>query len=88
MGMNARNGTFSRLAGGFAAAWLKFAGALGRINSFLLLSVVFYVFLTPLALLYRAVSGRGRSCFFYKDTVTMFRDGTPDRSPSSFEKTW
>ena len=86
--MNAPNGTLRRLAGEVAAAWLKFAEVLGRINSFILLSVVFYVFLTPVALLYRAVAGRGRSGFFYKDSASMFKDAVQDQSPSSFEKTW
>ncbi len=33
--------------------WLRFAEILGRINSTILLSLIFFVFLTPLALLMR-----------------------------------
>jgi len=36
-----------------ALAWLKFAELLGNVNSFLILSFIFYLFLTPVAFLYR-----------------------------------
>src|SRR6218665_3853868 len=36
-----------------AWVWLKFAEILGRINSTILLSLIFFIFLTPIALLMR-----------------------------------
>ncbi len=37
------------LAGIIAKAWYKLAELLGRINGFILLTILFYLFLTPLA---------------------------------------
>ena len=44
----------SRLAGGIEWLWMKLAQALGWVNSRILLSVVYYIFLLPLALIRRA----------------------------------
>ncbi|MFM6949085.1 MAG: SxtJ family membrane protein [Aquirufa sp.] len=35
--------------------WLKFAQVLGRINSYILLTIIFFVFLTPIALLMKII---------------------------------
>lgn len=43
----------SRLAAGIEWLWLKFAEILGWINSRILLSIVYFIFLFPLALLRR-----------------------------------
>lgn len=88
MTINTRSKTFNRLAGRGLAGWLKFAGALGRVNSWLLLSVVFYVFLTPLALLYRLFNGKRGEFFANKDHGSTWRDDVPEHTPSSFGKTW
>jgi hypothetical protein len=40
-----------------ALAWLKFAEALGAVNSRLLLGAIFYLFLTPIAVLARLTRG-------------------------------
>jgi hypothetical protein len=40
-----------------AQAWLGFAGALGAVNSRILLGAIFYLFLTPISLLARLVRG-------------------------------
>jgi len=40
-----------------ALAWLKLAEVLGAVNSRILLGVIFYLFLTPIALLSRLVRG-------------------------------
>lgn len=36
-----------------ARFWLKFAQILGRVNGYVLLTIIFFVFLTPIALLMR-----------------------------------
>ena len=47
-------GLFVKPAGALIArAWLKFGGALGAVNSRIILGAVFYLFLTPIALLSR-----------------------------------
>jgi len=40
-----------------ARAWLKFGGALGAVNSRIILGAIFYLFLTPIALLARLTRG-------------------------------
>lgn len=47
-----------------ASIWLKFSYAVGTFNSRVLLSIVFYIFLTPLALVRRLV---GRSHVIMKE---------------------
>jgi len=47
-------GLFVKPAGALIArAWLKFGGLLGAVNSRLILGAIFYLFLTPIALLSR-----------------------------------
>ena len=48
---------FPTVAGWIHTGWMKLALALGWINSRILLSVVFFVFLMPVAFLQRLVSG-------------------------------
>jgi hypothetical protein len=51
-------GTFIKsLAGLIARGWLAFAHVLGTINSKIILSLIFFLFLTPLALAYRLFHG-------------------------------
>ncbi len=38
-----------------ARLWLKFAQVLGRVNGYVLLTIIFFVFLTPIALLMRLI---------------------------------
>lgn len=40
-----------------AAGWLKFGAVLGAVNSKIILGLIFYLFLTPIALLARATRG-------------------------------
>ncbi len=42
-----------RFAEMVSGLWLKFAQLLGRINGYVLLTIIFFVFLTPIALLMR-----------------------------------
>lgn len=41
----------------FAWIWMKFARMIGTVNSKVILTIIFYLFLTPISLLYRAVMG-------------------------------
>lgn len=66
----------------FHAAWMKTGHLLGRLNSFILLSVVFYVVVTPMRLLHQ---------LFSKERKFGFRTGAASywikRSPEEFAKT-
>ena len=51
-------GLFVKPAGALVArAWLTFGGALGAVNSRIILGAIFYLFLTPIALLARLTRG-------------------------------
>lgn len=72
-----------------ASAWLGFAGRLGRFNTRLLLFLVYWLVLTPVALAYRMFGG-GDSAHFRKDPGgSLFSDIEGDPcSKESFEKPW
>lgn len=51
-------GTFiKKLAFVIAQGWLKFAHILGAFNTKVILTLIFFLFLTPIAILYRVVKG-------------------------------
>lgn len=54
-------GILGLLSSAFAAlvtkGWMKFAEILGRINASILLTLIFFIFLTPIALLMKLISG-------------------------------
>lgn len=59
------------LARRIAQVWLRFAVALGAVNSRILLGAIFYLFLTPIALLAR---------LFREDFLHLKKRAGPDRS--------
>ena len=63
-----------------ATTWLKMAEILGQISSRILLSVVFFLFLTPLALLYRIFSKKTKDQDWIKRNHQF--------SKEEFEKVW
>ena len=48
---------FKGLSIKIARVWLKFAYFIGNINSKIILTLIFFLFLTPIAILYRIVKG-------------------------------
>lgn len=43
---------------GIIFVWEKFAKVIGTVNSYLLLSIIFFIFLTPIALLMKVFKGK------------------------------
>ena len=71
-----------------AKAWLTFAAGFARINSALVLGLVFYLLLTPLALCRRLFNG-GAGRFTADPGATLFEDVPAAAcARESFEKTW
>ena len=67
--------------------WMKLAWFLGLIIPNILLSVVFYLFLTPLALLSRI--GKGKDHLMLKNTQsTLLKEHVKEFDKVSFEKPW
>jgi len=72
-----------------AGAWMKLAGIIGNINSRILLGLVFYLLLTPLAFFYRIFNRNALRHFTADTRDTLFDDITEAASSKeSFEKTW
>ncbi|MHB0996381.1 MAG: SxtJ family membrane protein [Elusimicrobiales bacterium] len=72
-----------------ASGWLKFAAVLGHFNTKVILGLIFYLVLTPVALLYRLFN-RAAADHFRKDPGgSLFTDIPGDAcSKESFEKPW
>ena len=73
----------------FAHAWMTLARWIGTINSKIILTAIFFLLLTPIAFLYRTLSGtpivtveEGRN----RDSYFVERDKT--FSPDDFENPW
>lgn len=67
--------------------WMKLAALLGLIMPNILLSIVFYVFLTPIALL-SGIFGEKNRLSLKNDSNTLFKDSNKVFEKASFEKPW
>ncbi len=78
---------FSRhLAEKIAQFWFGVAHLLGRINSFILLSAVFYLILTPVALISKLFNRSNLSS--KKDLESFYIERDHEYLPEDFENTW
>jgi len=68
--------------------WLGFSRILGRISSFFLLFAVFYLVLTPVALLWRLFNKDVAARFFLNSRKSLFEESGRELSDNYFEKTW
>ncbi len=72
----------SRLTATLARYWMKFGSLLGRVNTQILLTVIFYVVLTPVAFLFRLMN-RDEADHFRRNRRASYWD----RVTRSYEKT-
>lgn len=73
----------------FARLWMAFARWIGTINSKIILTIVFYLLLTPIALLYRTLSGSPIQSVDEDDQRdTYFVERHKSFSPEDFENPW
>jgi hypothetical protein len=77
-------GTASRMVRG----WLKFSVTLSRTNSRVILTLVFFFFLTPLALLYRMFARNPLMLKKDKGASTYFHERNHSFERGDFEKMW
>ena len=77
-----------RAAARLAAAWMGFAEILGRINSKVLLGAVYFLVLTPLALLLRLFYGNTVNTRADADAGTYFEVQKRLFTASDLEKPW
>lgn len=72
-----------------ARAWLALSKIVGRIASFVLLALVFYLVLTPVAFLFRLFNKELADSFFSRKPVSLLRPVAPgDWDKESFLRTW
>ena len=78
----------TRIAAMIAKGWLRFADIIGRINSRIILSIVFYLILTPLAILYRLFHKGGADNFRSNKRKSYFDNTGSAYNKEFFEKMW
>jgi len=78
----------SRATAAVARYWMRFARMLGSVNSRILLTLLFYLVLTPLAFLYR-IFNRDKAAHFLENRKTSyFEEVRKTYGPEDFEKLW
>jgi Na+/pantothenate symporter len=80
--------TIKSLASLIADVWLNFSHVIGSINSRIILTVVFYTLLTPLAFLYRIFSKNPMMLKKDVSSSSFFFDRNHSFAPEEFERTW
>lgn len=78
----------SRITAAIAHYWMKFAAVLGEFNSRVILTVTFYLILTPLAFVYRIFNRPLVDHFRANKRQSYFEDLGKTYTPADFEKTW
>ncbi len=68
--------------------WLGFAGLLGAFNSKVILSLTFYLFLTPLAFFYRLSAKNPLQLRNKRDGASFYIERGHRYAPADFEKMW
>lgn len=74
---------------GVASGWLKFSAWIGHFNTRILLFLIYWLVLTPVALVYRLFNGRAADHFRRDPGGSLFSDIEGDPcARDSFEKPW
>lgn len=71
-----------------AVAWMRLGGALGTINSRVLLTIVYYLVLVPVAYCYRRFNHEKVDYFFGRNRKSYFIDATRRYDQAMFNKIW
>ena len=78
----------SRVTTRIAAAWMKFAAAVGHFNTRVILGILFFLVLTPLAFAYRLLNRDLVDHFRENRRSSCFDDVQKRYTKSDFEKLW
>ncbi|MBN1823543.1 MAG: hypothetical protein JW803_04415 [Endomicrobiales bacterium] len=68
--------------------WTKLARFLGKVNAAIVLFLIFYLCLTPIAVLYRIFNRKAAEHFVKKRIDTYFTGREHSYAPEDFEKMW
>lgn len=71
-----------------AQLWLCFSELLGRVNSKVILTLIYYLVLVPVAFLYRMRNRKTVDYFQARNQSTFFVDAPTSYRREIFEKTW
>jgi hypothetical protein len=71
-----------------AKYWMKFARVLGTFNAKVILTLVYYLILTPLACLYRLANKELLDHYKNKKSNSYYKDYTSDINAEFFERIW
>ncbi len=77
-----------RLSEIIAKGWLKFGNFLGIINTKIILTIVFYGFLTPIAFFYRMTHGDFMHLKRNPDKKSFYEVREHEYTPEDIEKLW
>lgn len=69
-------------------AWLGFAGFIGTLNSKVILAIVFFLLLTPLAMIYRLFSDNPLQLGNCRDKDSLYKERNHRYNSADFEKMW
>ncbi|WP_232073943.1 SxtJ family membrane protein [Spirosoma aureum] len=76
------------LARWISFGWFKLAEGLGYVNSRILLSIVFFIFLLPIALLYRLANRNPLSLRNGRQTGSLFVERNHTYAPKDMDNIW
>jgi hypothetical protein len=79
---------FGRLAIIITAGWLKFAYFLGFINTRIILTLIYYLLLTPIAYIYRLLHGDFLNIKRNTSLKSYFVERNHAYEPKDFENVW
>jgi len=82
------NAAESRITTAIAAYWMRFAAILGRVNTRIILSAMFFLVLTPIAFLYRLFNREKVEHFRVNRRSSYFDDVQKTFGREDFEKLW
>jgi len=71
-----------------AGAWLKFSKILGGISTRVILTVIYYVFLTPIAFIYKLFHRDFISLKRHSPGITYWNERNYNYTPRDFENPW
>lgn len=78
----------NRISKTLATAWLKFSEFLGRVNSKIILTMIYFVVLVPVSFCYRRFNRNLVDYFAGRNLDSFYVDSNRIHSRESFEKTW
>jgi hypothetical protein len=79
---------FKRFISRVSSLWFRFSRAISQVNNWVILSMIFFVFLTPLALLYRLLAKNPLMFKKEKNLNSYFNIRNYSFTKKDFEKLW